>query len=158
MRTWLALKAIPPQITRGVMALCLLPTLVLRPGSVEAFLIHEHGGHAGHMHALSHAELEDWQDEHKHRHGGPEHDGDTAADADDGILIVLGDTKVILSTGRLHSAVSVSASSTAPLAFASPSVIDATKHRPPTPHFLQRTRSPSDTLLSILLSNHALLL
>ena len=80
---------------RGILVLCLLPTLALQPGSVNAVLIHEHGENDSHTHLLHHVGDEDSRHrEHGHSHGdepapGTECKGLVGHDADDGDGVVV---------------------------------------------------------------------
>lgn len=160
MTTWRHIfKAVSRRTARGFLALCLLPTLVLRPASVEAFLIHEHGEHNSHTHALSRADLDHWPEQHGHQHGDQEPVSNRVGDDANGILLVLYDSIAILSSGRFTSALGAPSAPVSPLATAVLSdAHDPLLHPPPVRYLNSSKLSPPGTMLSILLSNHALLL
>lgn len=152
---------------RGLLVLCLLPTLALQPGSVNAVLIHEHGENDSHAHLLRQVSDEDsWHRAHGHAHGDEpaarsECDGLFGRDAEDG------DGVVVLLAGP----VGVRARNRAQDSSGGPDVLLA--HSPAktlgtcgeffglSPPAWVGTARPASTLsavANILLSNHALLL
>ena len=160
MKTWQHIfKAVSRRTARGFLALCLLPTLVLRPASVEAFLIHGHGEHGSHTHALSRADLDHWPEQHGHQHGDREQAPNSLGDDADGILLVLNDSTAILSSGRFPSFLGTPSAPISPLvAPVLPDGHDPLLHPPPVRYLHSSKLSPPGTILTILLSNHALLL
>ncbi len=60
---------------RYVLSLVLVPTLIMRPAFGGTVILHHHGPHEVHAHAVSHSQLEDWCDEHQHWHHRQESGG-----------------------------------------------------------------------------------
>lgn len=54
---------------RGLLSLCLVPTFAFAPGSLKAFLIHEHGENDSHTHLMQQVgDVDSWHREHAHLH------------------------------------------------------------------------------------------
>ncbi len=145
---------------RVLVALAMLPALLL---TQQAFLIHDHHGHDIHYHPIALSGLDDWESDPEHQHDEHKHDGqpaDVSAEGSSTVVIVLEFPDAALR-GRtlLRTAVLGAASTPPPLPVAI--LAEAPAHRcspkEPSASFPPNLHA-DDTVRSILLSNHALLL
>ena len=145
---------------RVLVALAMLPALLL---TQQAFLIHDHHGHDIHCHPIALSELDDWESGPEHRHDDHEQDGrpaDPPAEGSSTVVIVIEFPNADLGLRTLSRTMAVGAAS-APRLLPIAVLADAPAHRH-SPNEPSSSLPPSlradDTVKSILLTSHALLL